>query len=143
LTEHPPHPPALIDYPAIVMLPVLWRDMDAFRHVNNATYLTWFEMARIEFLMRGGLADWMSGEGLSPLLASITCRYRRQLRHPDRIWVGTRLGEVGRTRFSMEHAVYSENEQAIAADGESVIVLFDQRRQRPARIPTELLAKGL
>ena len=27
-----------------------WRDMDAIGHINNATYLTYFETARVDFL---------------------------------------------------------------------------------------------
>ena len=32
-----------------------WRDMDVLGHINNATYLTYFESARIEYLASLGL----------------------------------------------------------------------------------------
>ena len=35
-------------------LPVLWGDMDALRHVNNARYFAWFEAARIAYFERIG-----------------------------------------------------------------------------------------
>jgi acyl-CoA thioesterase FadM len=38
----------------------------------------------------------------------------------------------------MKHALVSEKQQAIAAEGESVIVMFDYHTQRPVRVPAEL-----
>ena len=32
-----------------------WRDLDAFRHVNNATFLSYIEDARILFFKRWGI----------------------------------------------------------------------------------------
>jgi acyl-CoA thioester hydrolase len=34
-------------YPVSLELPVLWGDMDALGHVNNAVYARWLEQARI------------------------------------------------------------------------------------------------
>ena len=39
----------LSSYPHVLVLPVLWADMDAFQHVNNTAYLKWFESSRIAF----------------------------------------------------------------------------------------------
>ncbi len=36
----------------VLELPVLWGDMDALRHVNNARYFAWFEAARIAYFDR-------------------------------------------------------------------------------------------
>ena len=38
----------------------------------------------------------------------------------------------------MVHRLYSESAGAIAADGESTLVLFDYLKQRPMGIPAEL-----
>ena len=39
----------------------------------------------------------------------------------------------------MEHAVYSERLEAIAADGSSTIVMFDYAINKPRRMPEDLL----
>ena len=39
---------ALIDYPVVTTIPLLWGDHDAFGHVNNLVYLRWCETARAE-----------------------------------------------------------------------------------------------
>src|SRR5262249_44770182 len=40
--------------PVIVELPVVWGEMDAYRHVNNAVYFRYFESARLEYFRRLG-----------------------------------------------------------------------------------------
>jgi acyl-CoA thioester hydrolase len=133
-------PGELAEYPAVIALPVQWGDQDAFGHVNNTVPIRWFESARTAYLERGGLAHLMTGAGLGPILASITCRYRRQLNYPDTVYVGARTAQLGRSSMSMEHAVYSQSLGEIAAEGESVIVIFDYGANRPRRIPADVRA---
>src|SRR6202140_1958640 len=52
----------LVGYPVIVELPVVWGEMDSYRHVNNVVYFRYFENARIEYFRR---LDWFSYEGQS------------------------------------------------------------------------------
>jgi acyl-CoA thioester hydrolase len=40
----------------------------------------------------------------------------------------------------MSHAVWSEKWQAIAADGDSTIVVFDYDANRPRRVPQQVRA---
>jgi acyl-CoA thioesterase FadM len=54
------------------------------------------------------------------------------------VCVGTRVAELGRSRMTLAHAVYSQTQQRIVADGETVVVFFDRLAQRPTRIPAEV-----
>jgi acyl-CoA thioester hydrolase len=127
-------------YAAIVTLSVQWGDQDAFGHVNNAIPLRWFETSRIRLLEENGLGDLMNGAELAPLVASIACHFRRQVTYPDTVCVGTRVAELGRSRMTLTHAVYSQSQQRIVADGETVVVFVDRRAQRPTRIPAQVRA---
>jgi acyl-CoA thioester hydrolase len=129
----------LADYPVLVSIPVQWGDQDALGHVNNTVAIRWFETGRVAMLEAANLTHLMEGKGLGPILAAIHCNYRRQIRFPDIVHIGTRIGKIGRTSFIMEHAIYSEANHAIAVDGESTIVLFDYANQRPVRITPETL----
>jgi acyl-CoA thioester hydrolase len=134
-------PPAeLAGQPVIVELPIQWGDQDAFGHVNGVVYFRWFETARVEYLHRGGLGEMMSGHGVGPILASIKCDYRRQLKHPDTILVSGSITSIGRTSMKMRHLIYSRGQQAIAAEGESTVVLFDYKSQKPTPVPDDLRA---
>lgn len=139
---HTPQKPALLaDYPVVVAVPVQWGDQDAFGHVNNTLPLRWFETSRVALLEQCGLGHLMSGDGLGPIVASITCNYRRQVVYPDTVLIATKVGEIGRTRLILTHAVYSQAQQALTTDGQTVIVFFDYDAQRPRRIPDEVRDK--
>ena len=83
----------------------------------------------------------MTGEGVGPILAAVTCNYRKQIRFPDTVHIGARTTNIGRTSMTVEHAVFSDSQQGIAAEGESVIVVFDYATQRPIRISDAMRAK--
>jgi acyl-CoA thioester hydrolase len=48
--------------------------------------------------------------------------------------IGARVTRLGRSSLTMAHAVWSDRQQAIVADGDSAIVIFDYASQRPVRI---------
>ncbi|HAY80894.1 MAG TPA: acyl-CoA thioesterase [Planctomycetaceae bacterium] len=131
----------LNDYSAIISIPIQWGDQDAFGHVNNTVPIRWFESSRIAFLDACGLGEMMTGEGVGPILAAVTCNYRKQIRFPDTVHIGARTTNIGRTSMTVEHAVFSDSQQGIAAEGESVIVVFDYATQRPIRISDAMRAK--
>jgi len=132
-------------FPALVRLPVQWGDQDAFGHVNNIVYFRWYESARIAYLERIGLGEKHAGvpvhqQDVGPILAAISCNYRRQVKYPDSVIVGARVTRIGRSSMTMTHMVWSSTHQAIAADGESTVVVFDYQTNRPRRMPDEFRA---
>lgn len=135
-----PKPAALAEFPVSIRLPIQWGDQDAFGHVNNTVAIRWFESARVAYLDAGGLDHLMSRGGLGPILASISCQYRKQLGYPDIVHVGARVSRLGRSSLTMHHAVFSEKLQAIAVEGDSAVVVFNYDTQRPVRIPDEIRA---
>ena len=59
---------------------IRWRDMDAFRHVNNAVYATYLEECRDEWAERA-LGD--AGDLWDFVLARVAIDYRRELTQDD------------------------------------------------------------
>ena len=132
-----PHP-LLSEYPVSITLPLQWGEQDAFGHVNNAVYFRWFESARIAYGAVVGLSEMFEKRRIGPILAAVNCSYRRQLVFPDTVQIGARITKLGRTSLVMSHAVVSEKLQAVAADGDSTIVVFDYTQQKPIPIPQDL-----
>jgi acyl-CoA thioester hydrolase len=130
--------PGLADFPVVISLPIQWGDQDAFGHVNNTVPIRWFESCRIVYFEQIKLESRNPSGGLGPILANIRCNYRSQLSYPDTVHVGARITRLGRTSLTMEHVVFSETQEAIAADGDSVIVVFDYTTQQPTPIPDAL-----
>jgi acyl-CoA thioester hydrolase len=128
----------LAGYPAFCTLPIQWGEQDAFGHVNNIIYFRWFESARIAYGNRVGLSELFETKKIGPILAAVGCNYRRQLIFPDTVHVGARITKIGRTSFVMEHRVVSENLRAVAAEGDSTVVMFDYGAQRPIPVSPAL-----
>jgi acyl-CoA thioester hydrolase len=125
----------LANFRVVIALPVFWGDQDAFGHVNNNAYFRWFESARIAYSERVGLLDLFRSQRIGPILASIACDYRRQIVFPDTVHVGVRVTRIGRTSLGLEHAIVSESQSAVAAEGISTIVVFDYRANQPHPVP--------
>lgn len=138
-------PPELADFPAVAKVPVQWGDMDSFQHVNNIVYLRWLETSRVRYLEVAGLNSILAQTNCGPILVSVHCNYRKQLRYPDEVLIGARMMKLGGTSMKVEHIIYSVGQQAVSADGESVVVYFDYGNQKAIMIPDairELIMKA-
>jgi acyl-CoA thioester hydrolase len=122
----------LAAYPVFSTFAVQWGDQDAFAHVNNTVYLRWFESARIAYGDKMGLSH--EAHGIGPILAAVACNYRRQLIYPDVVHIGARVTKIGRTSYVMEHRIVSESLRAVAAEGDSTLVMFDYGAQKPVPV---------
>lgn len=133
----------LKDYPCIISQQVQWGDMDAANHVNNTVYLRYFESARIEFFNQIGFMDFTGEESAGPILAETNCKYKAPLTFPDNIKITARIlpDSITEYGFIMQHVVYSEKLQRIAAEGTSRIVCYDYKNKCKALIPNDLIDK--
>ena len=128
----------LKDFPVIVVIPVAWGEMDAFQHVNGVVYFRYFESARFSYFERLGLIAYMNETGIGPILASIQCKYKVPLTHPDTVSAATRVSRIEQDRFVMEHRLVSHRHQKVAAEGDGLIVYYNYREGRKTPIPPEL-----
>src|SRR2546421_4849539 len=99
--------PLLKDFPVVVENPVVWGEMDAYRHVNNVVYFRYFENARLEYFRRLGWFEYEQSTGVGPILASTDARFRRPLTYPDTVSITARVGGFGEDRFTLDHRVIS------------------------------------
>lgn len=114
---------------------VAWGDMDAFNHVNNVMYLHYFETARVEYFSSLGYLDRETLQKSGPIIANVTCNFRRPVVWPDTLIVGVRCLPPKTTSFMMEFAMASSAQDgAIVADGSAVIVNFDYAQNAKAPI---------
>ena len=82
-----------------------WKDLDAFRHVNNAVFLSYIEDARILLLKRWSI-DYNKK---SLIVASIKIDYIKQVKHPSSLKIGQRVSRLGTKSFDIESAVFCDN----------------------------------
>jgi acyl-CoA thioester hydrolase len=129
---------ALGRYPVSVTIPVAWGEMDAFQHVNNVVFARWFETARMQYLERIGFAQQTGADGTGPILARTVIDYRLPVSYPDRVRVDVTVTRVGNSSFTMGLRVFSEAQQAVAATGEQVMVVYDYAAGRTAPVGAAL-----
>lgn len=112
--------------------------MDAYGHVNNATFFRYFETARIAFLDRSGFLASYDRQRIGAILHSTDCRFRRALVFPDEVLVGTRTLDVAEDRFTMAYRIVSLAQDAVAADGTGIVVAYDYRAGTKVPLPEEV-----
>lgn len=117
---------------------VVWRDLDAFGHVNNAVFFTYFEWGRT--LTWYALTGRSQPRDIDFIVARAECDFRLQLGiEPVEIW--TRIGEMRTSSFEFLCEIRKNDGRDIAATGRVVVVLFDWARQSKRPIDDELRRK--
>ena len=98
---------------------IRWRDLDAFRHVNNAVYLTYLEEVRDEWL---DAVLGRSGSVWDFILARVAIDFRRELRQEDdAVLVRLRLERVGTSSVRTREEIV-KLDGTLAAEAEAVLV---------------------
>ncbi len=111
-----------------------WADNDAYGHINNAHYYSFFDTAVDAFLLHYNLRPHVAGVYQTLVVAS-ECRYFSQVSAPGTIQVGVRPGRLGRSSITYEVAVFTADSDLAAAQGLFVHVCVDRNTQRPVSLP--------
>jgi len=79
-----------------------WKDLDAFRHINNAVFLSYIEDARIVLLKR-----WkINYAEKSLIVASVKIDYLKQVKHPSSLIIGQRVSRIGNKSFDIQSVIF-------------------------------------
>ena len=124
-----------------VPIELRWRDLDAFDHVNNATFMTYLEEARIRWFDSVG-EPWVT-DATAPLLAAVQMNYRQPIPYPSRIVVELSAQRVGTTSVTVGHRIVSEDGATLHADGHVVVVWIDRATGLPTALPESVRTKAL
>jgi acyl-CoA thioester hydrolase len=117
-------------------LQVRFRDTDAFGHVNNAVFATYVELARVRYLL-DVLRPEEPFDRLPLILAHLAVDFRAPILFGEEVSVETRVDRIGRTSIAMSHRMTAGAEGRLAADVQSVIVVYDYAAGRPIPVPDE------
>ena len=114
---------------------VIFRDVDAFGHVNNAVYLTLFEMART--LLWFDVAGGSLPTDIGFIVAHAEVDFLEQI-GMEPVDVCVRVGEMRTTSFDTVYEIRKSAGQEIAATGKVVVVLFDWDSQSKVPIGDDI-----
>ena len=119
-------------------LEVRFRDIDAFGHVNNASFVTYLEQARVRFLIDTLEVDVV--QSLPLILAALKVDFRSPIHFGQEVGIGTRVDWIGNTSLSMSHRMTASDPsdgERLVADASTILVAYDYERERPMRVPDE------
>lgn len=107
-------------------------DTDALGHVNNATYLSYLELARIEYVRRlFAITDWRQ---LEFIVARVEIDYRSPAVPGDELLVGTRVSRMGGASFDMDYRITEKKSGRLVAEAKTVQVCFDYKAGKVKRL---------
>lgn len=114
-----------------------WMDNDAYGHVNNVVYYSWFDTVVNEYLIRNEALDIQAGRVIG-LVVETQCSYFNELSFPERIDAGLSVARIGRSSVCYEIGLFAESAEKASAQGHFVHVYVDRDTRRAVDLPAPL-----
>lgn len=122
----------------VVPWDVTFREIDAFGHVNNAVFLTYFETART--LWWFSLTGVEGATDIGFIVARAEIDFKQQI-NLEAIEIRMRIGEIRTTSFETVYEIRKNEGSVVAATGKVVVVLYDWARRSKTAIDDALRRK--
>lgn len=132
-----PRPSARETYAHFTTISTRWMDNDAYGHVNNVIYYSWFDTVVNEYLVRNGALD-IANSAVIGLVVETQCNYFGPVAFPDEIHAGLRVAKLGASSVRYEIGIFRGNESLSRAQGHFVHVYVDRLSGRPTALPDAL-----
>jgi len=114
---------------------IRYADLDPQGHVNNARFLTYFEQARVHYLIQLGLfSKDQSFLEIGIIIAEATVTFKAPVYFGTQASVGVRVSRLGTKSLTMEYQIADAN-GVIYATGSTAIVTFDYTSQATIPVP--------
>ena len=126
-------------FPHFLPIETRWMDNDAYGHVNNVVYYSYFDTAVNRFLIDRGVLRIDSSPVIG-LVVETGCRYFRPLAFPDTVEVGVRVARLGTSSVRYELGVFRHGDPTASAEGHFTHVYVDRHTRKPTSLPPELRA---
>jgi len=136
-TSPKPQPEPRSAYRAFRSIGTRWMDNDAYGHVNNVVYYSWFDTAVNAHLIEQGVLDIHHGETIG-LVIETQCNYFAPVEFPQQVDAGLRVAHMGKSSVRYEVGLFIQGEELTAAKGHFVHVYVDRATRRPALLPAPL-----
>ena len=134
-----PQPEPRSAYPAFRAISTRWMDNDAYGHVNNVVYYSWFDTAVNAWLIEHGVLDIHHGDTIG-LVIETHCNYFESLAFPQTVEAGLRIAKLGTSSVRYEIGLFAQGRDLAAAQGHFVHVYVDKQSRRPVALPDKLRA---
>lgn len=127
------------DFKHKTKIEVRFSDLDAMQHVNNATYLTYLEEARIDYF-NSLLNRKRNDLDFEAVISKIEINYLYPVVLGDEIEVFTRVSKIGNKSIDVDHlvAIKKDNDFIQAATAMTKLVYYDYKTRTTKIVPQEV-----
>ncbi|MGA7193005.1 MAG: thioesterase family protein [Anaerolineales bacterium] len=117
---------------------VRYGDLDPQGHLNNAKYLTFFEQARVRYMIHLSLfTQDQSFMKIGVIVADAHIAFLAPLHFGDDVKVGVRTSKLGNKSMTVEQNIVNSSNGQEMAKGEIVMVTFNYQSKKTISIPDE------
>jgi acyl-CoA thioester hydrolase len=134
-----PQPSPRAAYRAFRAIGTRWMDNDAYGHVNNVVYYSWFDTVVNAHLIENGVLDIQHGAVIG-LVVETHCNYFSPIEFPQHVEAGLRVAHIGRSSVRYEVGLFAQGEPLTAAQGHFIHVYVDRATRKPTLLPDPLKA---
>jgi len=113
-----------------------WMDNDAYGHVNNVHYYSYFDSAVNGWLVEKGLLA-IAESPVIGLVVESGCTYFESVAFPETLEAGIAVAHLGRSSVRYRIGIFKAGAGQAAARGHFVHVYVDRATQRPVEIPAK------
>jgi acyl-CoA thioester hydrolase len=126
-------------FPHFLAIPTRWMDNDAYGHINNVTYYSFFDTVVNRYLIDHAALDIEQSEVIGVVVETM-CRFTASLAFPDAVDAGLRVAHIGNSSVRYEIGIFRASEDIAAASGHFIHVYVDRGTRRPVPIPANMRA---
>ena len=117
---------------------VRYGDLDPQGHVNNAKHLTFFEQARIAYMIELGMfSKDQSFMEIGVILADVHITYHAPIYFGEHIKVGVHAMKLGNKSMTWAQNIVDAQTGQVLAKGEVVMVTYDYKEEKTINLPHE------
>jgi len=117
---------------------VRYGDLDPQGHVNNAKHLTYFEQARIAYMVELGLfTKDQSFMEIGVILADVHITYLAPIHFGEQVKVGVHISKLGNKSMTWMQNIVDAKTGKELAKGEVIMVTYDYKEEKTVNIPHE------
>ena len=124
----------LNDFHYKTTLQIRFADIDSFGHVNNAIYLTYFEIARSSYWTEVVQWDW---ETMGIIIGRAEVNFIKPINLNDQVLAYVRTSRIGNSSFDLEYVLVKVNNgvEEVCTTGSTVCIAFDYSQNQSSAIP--------
>ena len=127
-------PPARSDFVAFEEIHSRWMDNDAYGHINNVVYYSFFDTAVNRYLIERDALNILKSDVIGFVIET-QCKYFSPIAYPDMIHVGLKVTHLGNSSAKYEVAIFKNDDDIASPSGSFVHVYVNRSTNKPTPIP--------